>query len=298
MVNKLNSETGCNWGGDTAKPALLMFKKVGWATVTQVSSCIYFPGLPVKQPIKGKSIFPFLFLLGGGRKDKVLSRAAGRWICLLCWTALKATFHSLPVPKVIHRQCLESCQVSQDLLMLSAAEASRNPQILWDVLQGLWAAPLPHQLCGNLILRRMPFLSGNGRVNRMCPRAWLISPSCLGFSLCSREDNLAACLQNAAVLHPVKRLSFKLLGEHQPSFIMSAVIHGTATACSFLRTSPPFCLKENKSTLKLLLPWDCFFVLNPHKYPLGCSKGIFSLFHGCRKRSWPIIRDFGSAIMS
>lgn len=61
----------------------------------------------------------------------------------------------------------------------------------------------------------------------------LISPSCLGLSLCSQKDNLAVCLQNAAVSRPAKRLSFKLLGELQASFIMSAVIHGTAAASLF-----------------------------------------------------------------
>lgn len=115
----------------------------------------------------------------------------------------------------------------------------------------------------------------------------------LGFSLCSQKDNLAMCLQNAAGLHPVKCLSFKLLAEHQPSFIMSAVIPATAPLLP-----EGFSWKENKSMLKLLLPWVCFFALNPHKSPLGCSRGIFSLFHGYRKWCWPIIRDFGSAIMS
>lgn len=85
---------------------------------------------------------------------------------------------------------------------------------------------------------RMPFLPDNGRVNCMCQRAWLIPPSCLGFSLCSQKDNLAVCLQNAAVLHPVKCPSFKLLAEHQPSFIMSAAIHGTATASLFPEDQP------------------------------------------------------------
>lgn len=42
---------------------------------------------------------------------------------------------SLPTcPQVLHGQRLEICQLSQDLLMLSAAEASRNPQALGDVL--------------------------------------------------------------------------------------------------------------------------------------------------------------------
>ena len=70
--------------------------------VTEVSFCIYFPGLPVKQPTKGKPILRFLvFLLGGGRKDNVLLRAAQHCTltCLLHWTALQATLQSPPVPR-------------------------------------------------------------------------------------------------------------------------------------------------------------------------------------------------------
>lgn len=62
---------------------------------------IYFPSLPVKLPAKGFSILPLLLSLpGGGREDKVLLRAAVHCIlnCLLCWTALKATFTSCPSP--------------------------------------------------------------------------------------------------------------------------------------------------------------------------------------------------------
>lgn len=54
-----------------------------------------------------------------------------------------------------------------------------------------------------------------------------------GFPLHSQKENLAGCLQNAVILQFVKSLSFKLLGEHQASFIMSGVIHGTGTASLF-----------------------------------------------------------------
>lgn len=37
-----------------------MLKKVSWATVAQVSSCIYFPGLPVKKQ-EGNPSSPFFF---------------------------------------------------------------------------------------------------------------------------------------------------------------------------------------------------------------------------------------------